>query len=88
MKETTIILKAPNGLHARPASDLVKLAASFRASVFIENLTSKNKVNSKSILQMLTLAAPYGTELLVVCTGPDEEEALNRIVAYLAELQG
>ena len=88
MKEKTIILKAPNGLHARPASDLVKLAASFRASVFIENLTTKNKVNAKSILQMLTLAAPYGTELSILCTGPDEEDALSRIVTYLSELQG
>ena len=88
MKEKTIILKAPNGLHARPASDLVKLAASFKSSVFIENLSSKNKVNAKSILQMLTLAAPYGTELVVLCTGPDEEEALNKIIAYISGLQG
>jgi phosphotransferase system HPr (HPr) family protein len=88
MKEKTIILKAPNGLHARPASDLVKLAASFKSSVFIENLTTRNKVNAKSILQMLTLAAPYGTELMVLCTGPDEDDALGRITDYLAELQG
>ena len=88
MKEKTLILKAPNGLHARPASDLVKLSASFRSTIFIENLTTKNRVNAKSILQMLTLAAPYGTELSVHCTGPDEDEALAKIAGYLADLQG
>ena len=86
MKEKSIILKVANGLHARPASDLVKLAAGFRSTIFIENLSTKNKVNAKSILQMLTLAAPYGTELQIHCTGPDEEDALNRVIAYLSSL--
>lgn len=84
MKEKLITLKNHNGLHARPAAELVRLAGSFKAEVFIMNVNTKNKVNAKSILQLLTLGAAFGTELHVHCTGPDEEQAINAIIDFLA----
>jgi len=83
MKEKRIILRAKNGLHARPASKLVRIASGFKSNIEIENYTQKVRVNAKSILSMLTLGATYGTELLIQTSGPDEEEALNAVVSFL-----
>jgi phosphotransferase system HPr (HPr) family protein len=87
MKKKEVTLKAPNGLHARPASELVRIASGFKASVEIENKTLSLNVNAKSILSMLTLGAAYGTELVVQTTGPDEEGALDAVVGYLLGLK-
>lgn len=85
MKEKSVILKSQNGLHARPASDLVKLANDFQAEISIE--FNQNKVNAKSILGLLTLAATYGSELIIVCDGHDEEAALDSIVNFFSDLK-
>lgn len=87
MKERRIILKAPHGLHARPASELVRIAAAFKSTIEVESVLQKRRVNAKSILSMLTLGAAYGTELIVRATGPDEEEALNAVAGFLMNLK-
>ncbi len=84
MKEKTITLKNHNGLHARPAAELVRLAGSFKAEIFIMNVSTKNKVNAKSILQLLTLGASFGSELHIHCVGSDEDKALTTIVEFLS----
>lgn len=87
MKEKRIIVKYIHGLHARPATELVKLASSFRSTIEVENVKTKNRVNAKSILSILTLAAVYGTELVIRATGPDEEEALNAVAGFFLSLK-
>lgn len=77
-KEFMIINKL--GLHARPASNLVKTASSFEADVHISK--DDLRVNGKSIMGVLLLAASQGSTIQVETNGFDEEQAL----AALGEL--
>ena len=70
------------GLHARPSAMLVSTAAKFQSEVFFtkEGL----RVNGKSIMGVMMLAAEAGTELLVEISGPDEAVALEAVVQVIA----
>jgi len=76
----TVVVTNPQGLHARPADLFVKLARRYTANV--EVIKDSERVDGKSILAMLTLAAVENTELVIEATGADAEQA----VAALAEL--
>ncbi len=78
-EKVTIVNKA--GLHARPAAALVKLASKYEADFFIHMYGYK--VNGKSILGVMTLAAEQGAELELELDGPDEEEAAAEIMALI-----
>jgi phosphocarrier protein len=65
------------GLHARPASQLAKLAGTFRADIHIRK--GSDQVNAKSIMGIITLAAGQDTLLRFIATGPDADEALEAI---------
>lgn len=65
------------GLHARAAAKLVKLSSSFESTIEIEK--DGQKVNSKSIMGVMMLAASYGTRVSIFAEGPDEENALTAI---------
>jgi phosphocarrier protein len=69
------------GLHARPAAALVKLSSTFKSDFFIHMYGYR--VNGKSILGVMTLAAEQGAELELEVEGPDEEEAMEAIVALI-----
>lgn len=70
------------GLHARPAAQLVTVASRYQSEVYI----TKNdlKVNGKSIMGVMMLAAELGSELLFEVSGPDEQEALAAILDCVA----
>jgi phosphocarrier protein len=70
------------GLHARPAAQLVRLASSFRAELWIER--DGSAVNAKSIMGVMMLAAEQGAVVRVRAEGPDEAEAVAAIVALIA----
>ena len=74
------------GLHARAATKLVNCASGFDAEVSVAK--GARKVNAKSIMGVLTLAASIGTELLVETEGPDEEVALQAITGLFADYFG
>jgi len=67
------------GLHARAASRLVSCASGFAAE--IEIVRGTRSVNAKSIMGVLTLAAAMGTELVIEANGPDEQQALDAVIA-------
>jgi len=77
MIEKKIILENKLGLHARAAAKLVQLNEQFDSNIMI----SKGSVeaNGKSILGVLLLAAPVGTELTFKVNGSDEKEAVAAI---------
>lgn len=77
MIKRNITIKNSSGLHARPSAALVKLAGSFKSDFFIHMYGYR--VNGKSILGVMTLAAEQGAELLFEISGPDEEEAMTAI---------
>lgn len=67
------------GLHARAAAQLVKLASSFKSQITLKRADNSVIADAKSILSVLTLAAPKGTELFVTVEGNDEEKALKSV---------
>lgn len=77
MVSKKVIVKNESGLHARPASVLVKTASRYKSDFFIKMYGYK--VNGKSILGVMTLAAESGAEMELIFEGPDEEEALEMI---------
>ena len=74
------------GLHARAASRLVRLASEFRCEVWLSR--EQRRVNGKSIMGVLLLAAPCGTELEIECTGADADEAIAALCNLIAERFG
>ena len=65
------------GLHARASSKLTQLACSFTSEIFL--IKEKNKVNAKSMMEVLMLAASKNTIILVMADGIDEKEAISEI---------
>ncbi|MCW9708529.1 HPr family phosphocarrier protein [Fodinibius salsisoli] len=78
-EKVTIVNKA--GLHARPAAAMVKLASRYKSDFFIHMYGYK--VNGKSILGVMTLAAEQGAELELEIDGPDEKEAAEAIIELI-----
>ncbi|MEA1986196.1 MAG: HPr family phosphocarrier protein [Candidatus Marinimicrobia bacterium] len=66
------------GLHARPATALVSLTSTFESDMFL--IRDEKKINAKSILGVLVLAAEHGAKLIIQASGSDEEEAVDAIV--------
>lgn len=74
------------GLHARAASRLVQKASGFDCEVWLSR--DERRVNAKSIMGVLMLAAPVGTELVLECDGPDAEPAADALVALIEDRFG
>lgn len=84
MSETAtgiVCIRNPQGLHARPADLFAKTASRFDATV--EIVKEGERIDGKSILSILTLAAAQGTELSIEAKGPDAQEALRVLVALV-----
>jgi phosphocarrier protein HPr len=81
--QRTVVLTNPQGLHARPAHMFVKLAMKFQSSV--ELIKDSERVDGKSILAILTLAASEGSTLSIEATGQDAEQALDALVELIAQ---
>lgn len=77
MQSTQVKVLNPAGLHARPSAMLVKLCTKFRSKVFLDQ--DGYKINAKSILGVMTLAAEQDSELTLITEGEDEVQALEEI---------
>lgn len=77
MKQKDVTVLNKQGLHARPATALVNTASKFKSRIFISR--DDKKVNGKSILGLLVLAAECGAVLTVEADGPDEDAAIRAI---------
>ena len=78
MKKEKITIKNETGLHARPASELVKLASTFKCEVFVT--AGEKRVNAKSILAIMSAGVKANTEVEVECDGEDEDIAMDKIL--------
>lgn len=78
MKEQNVRIVNKLGLHARPASLIVQTAMGFSSNIYI--IKDEIKVDAKSIMGILMLAAACGTELKLQTEGADEEQALVKMV--------
>ena len=83
-KEVEIINKL--GLHARASAKLTKLASQFSSEVWLTR--NNRRVNAKSIMGVMTLAANKGVKIGIETTGEDETEAMVALVALIEDYFG
>ena len=73
-----VILRNKLGLHARPAMSFVETASEFKSDVVVRR--QSQKVDGKSIMQMMMLAATKGTELIIEAVGEDAQDAIKALI--------
>lgn len=72
-----IVIQNRNGLHARPAAMFVKISSRYRAEVWIEK--DGERVNGKSIMGLMMLAAGKGSKLHIVAEGADADKVVAEL---------
>ena len=70
------------GLHARPSAKLTAAASKFRSEVWLSK--GSRRINAKSIMGVMMLAAAKGTTLVIEATGPDEDDAVTALAELIA----
>jgi phosphocarrier protein len=83
MKEVEVQIRNRAGMHTRPASMIVKMAAKYKSDFFI--IKDNYQINGKSIIGIMSLAAEHGSKLVLMFDGPDENKAAEEIVKYFEE---
>ncbi len=81
MIRTSITISNKLGLHARASAKLTKLAGTFRSDVFVSR--NGRRVNAKSIMGVMMLAAGLGTEIEIETDGEDEQAAMDGLRALI-----
>jgi phosphocarrier protein len=81
MIRTSITISNKLGLHARASAKLTKLAGTFRSDVFVSR--NGRRVNAKSIMGVMMLAAGLGTEIEIETDGEDEQAAMDSLRALI-----
>jgi phosphocarrier protein HPr len=79
-REVEIINKL--GLHARASAKLTQVACRFQSNVWVTR--NGRRVNAKSIMGVMMLAAAMGSKLVVETDGPDEDEAMGAVTGLIA----
>ncbi|QKT05470.1 HPr family phosphocarrier protein [Mycoplasma sp. OR1901] len=77
MKEFTVKIVDPIGLHARPTTLVSQAAAKFKSDSFI--ISNGREANLKSIMNIMALGIKHGAEVTVKVLGEDEEEAIKAL---------
>ena len=86
MIRTTLVISNRLGLHARASAKLTKLASSFQCEVFMTR--NGRRVNAKSIMGIMMLAAGLGSEVELETEGQDEQAASDAITALVNDKFG
>jgi len=81
--EKTLVIQNKAGLHARPAALFVQLANKFESKIMVKK--DKEKVNGKSIMGILMLAAGKGATITITASGTDAENAVKELSCLLLE---
>jgi phosphocarrier protein len=81
MPERTVQIVNKNGLHARPAAEIVKLAAKFKSEITV--VKDDLDVNGKSIMGVMMLAAEHGSSITFRAEGADAEQALDALATLV-----
>jgi phosphocarrier protein len=86
MIERTVRIVNKNGLHARPAAEIVKLASRYQSDITL--VRDDLEVNGKSIMGVMMLAAEFGSSLVLRAAGPDAEQAVSALTDLIARKFG
>ncbi|GGB45232.1 HPr family phosphocarrier protein [Fictibacillus barbaricus] len=85
MVEKKVTVQLKSGLQARPAALFVQEANRYTSDVFVEK--EGKKVNAKSIMGIMSLAVGTGSELVLAVHGPDENEAIEALAAFVSKAE-
>ncbi len=77
MLEKEIVVRNRAGIHTRPAATIVKLAAKFKSDIGLDR--DGFRINAKSIIGVMTLAAEQGCKLKIYVDGEDEQAAIKEL---------
>jgi phosphocarrier protein HPr len=83
MIEKTVTIKNKAGMHTRPASALVKIASKYKSEFYI--IKNNYRINGKSIIGVMTLAAEQGSEVKLVFEGEDEKKASEEVIKFFED---
>lgn len=83
MKEFVYTITDPEGIHARPAGELVKAAKEFACAVTIAK--GEKEVDAKRIFGLMGLGVKCGEEIVLRCDGEGEEDAVEKLSAFLKD---
>ena len=86
MAERSVRIANRNGVHARPAAEIVKLAARFKSDITL--VRDDLEVNGKSIMGVMMLAAEFGSTVTLRATGPDADAAVEQLATLIASKFG
>ena len=86
MIKTRTTISNKLGLHARASAKLTKLAGSFPCDVFMSR--GERRINAKSIMGVMMLAAGMGIEIEIETIGEREQEAMEALLALIADTFG
>jgi phosphocarrier protein len=86
MIKTTATISNKLGLHARASAKLTKLASRFECEVWMSR--NGRRINAKSIMGVMMLAAGLGSEVEIETDGPDEATAMKELVALIDDKFG
>jgi phosphocarrier protein len=82
MVERSVQILNRNGLHARPAAEMVRAAAKFKSDITISR--EDIEVNGKSIMGVMMLAAECGSTIVLRASGPDADQAVDTLASIVA----
>lgn len=85
MFEKSVVITAENGLHTRPAAQFVKEAKEFQSDINV--ISGGKSASAKSLFKLQTLGLTKGTTVTIQATGADEQKAVEKLVALMAELE-
>ena len=83
MVSKTMVVRAEEGLHMRPAGVIAREAGKYDSTVSI--VVGDKKINAKSLVNIIAACIKKDAEITFECDGPDEEEALAKMVELEAE---
>jgi phosphocarrier protein len=86
MIRTTVTISNRLGLHARASAKLTKLAGTFGSDIFLSR--NGRRVNAKSIMGVMMLAAGLGTDVEIEAEGIDEQPAIDALIALVNDKFG
>lgn len=77
MVKESVILRNETGIHARPATEISKIATKYKCNVFF--IVNGRNINAKSPLMLMSAGIKSKTKLEILCEGEDEENALEEL---------
>jgi len=84
IRETVIVIRESDGLHARPAAELAALAKRFKSSIVLKH--ASKEANARSIISLLALGLKKGSIVNLSVEGEDGEEALQETVHFFKQI--